>query len=1049
MSALLETILRHRMAVAVVALCFVIGGALAFRRVPIDAFPDVTNQQVMILTEGKGLGPVEVEQQITFPIEWVMGGLPDVKLVRSMSKTGLSQVVIVFEDDVDTYFARQLVFERLQLAAEQLPPGVEPEMGPISTGLGEILQYTIESDRHDLTERRTMQDWQVAPRLRMIPGVNEVNSFGGLVRQIHVLVDPNKLLKYRLTLPEVVQALSENNANAGGSFIVKEWEQENIRSVGLFGSIQDVQDVVLEAEDGTPVYLADVADVVEGAMTRLGAVTRDGRGEVAAGMVIMLKGENSKEVVERVKAALPEIERSLPEGASIDVFYDRTELVEAVITTVTSALAQGGLFVVMILFLVIGRLRAAVVVATSLPMTALIAFILMDAADVTANLMSLGGMAIALGMVVDGSIVVTENVIRHLRERSETSRLDVVIDATREVARPIAFSTLIIVLVFVPLLTLEGIEGRMFEPLALTMVFAMMGSLVVALTVVPVALSFMRQSARDAREPRLFVWLQRRYLLLLTRVLRRRKLTVGVAGIVFAATLTLTPLIGTEFLPPLEEGAIAINAVRLPNASLPGSVAVGTFMEKELAAFPEVKTVVTKTGRAEISEDPMGPEQSDLLIALHPESEWATGRSKAELVEAMKTKLGAVPGLRFSFSQPIALRVNELISGVRSDLAVKVFGPDLDVLKERADRIAAILGAIDGAEDVRVEQVTGFTQLDITPDRRAMARHKLNVSDLNEVVAAAIGGKVATTMIDGQKRFGVLVRFPEELRNDVETVEAILLPTPSGGRVPLRDVAAVERTEGPSQISHESNMRRVVVEANIRRRDLGGFVAEAQQRLEQLEHELPEGYWLDYGGTFENQQRAMARLAIVVPLSVLLIFFMLLSALRSPKTAGLVLANLPFALVGGVLAMLLFRITLNVPSTVGFIALFGVAVQNGTVLVTFVNQLRQAGRPAPEAVLEACALRFRALLMTAATTVLGLLPMVYALGPGAEVQRPLAVVVMGGLVSATMLTLFVLPALYLWLPPKLAPALPASAANAADVGDRSRAQAPPPARQGA
>jgi cobalt-zinc-cadmium resistance protein CzcA len=490
--------------------------------------------------------------------------------------------------------------------------------------------------------------------------------------------------------------------------------------------------------------------------------------------------------------------------------------------------------------------------------------------------------------------------------------------------------------------------------------------------------------------------------------------------VTFVVTAAVGSVIGTEFLPPLEEGAIAINAVRLPNASLPGSVAVGTFMEKEILSFPEVKTVVTKTGRAEISEDPMGPEQSDLLIALHPESSWNTGRSKAELVAAMKQRLAAIPGLRFSFSQPIALRVNELISGVKSDLAVKVFGQDIELLKEKADRISAILGGIDGAEDVRVEQVTGFTQLDIIPDRRAMARHKLNVNDLNEIVETAIGGRIATTMIDDQMRFGVQVRFPAELRGDIKAVESILLPAPSGARVPLSDVAKVVRTEGPAQISREGNMRRVVVEVNIRGRDLGGFVAEAQSRLAEISRSLPPGYWLEYGGTFANQQRAMKRLSVVVPLSILLICLMLVSALRSFSTALLVLVNLPFALVGGVLAMLAFGITLNVPSTVGFIALFGVAVQNGTVLVTFISELREAGRSVREAVVEACGLRFRALLMTAATTVLGLLPMVYALGPGAEVQRPLAVVVIGGLVTATMLTLFVLPSLYHWLPPKLA-----------------------------
>jgi cobalt-zinc-cadmium resistance protein CzcA len=561
----------------------------------------------------------------------------------------------------------------------------------------------------------------------------------------------------------------------------------------------------------------------------------------------------------------------------------------------------------------------------------------------------------------------------------------------------------------------------MFRPLAQTMVFAMVGSLLVALTIVPVILSLITGKTARSRETRVFLWLQQGYLRLLARVLAHRRATVGLAAVLFAGTVALTPLIGTEFLPQLEEGAIAINAVRLPNAALAGSVEVATFMEKELLTFPEVKTVVSKTGRAEVSEDPMGPEQTDLLIMLHPKSQWTSGRSKPELVAAMQERLGQIPGLRLSFSQPISLRVNELISGVKSDLAIKVFGQDIEILKTNADQIAATLGEIAGAEDVRVEQVTGFSQLDIIPDRRAMARYKLNMADLNQVVETAVGGKVATTVIEGQMRFGVQVRFPRTQRSEIEAIEAILLPTPSGARVPLGQVAQVTRVEGPAQISRENNMRRVVVEVNIRGRDLGGFVAEAERRLAGISRALPAGYWIEYGGTFENQKRAVGRLRIVVPLAVALIFFMLISALGSLKTAALVLANLPFAVVGGVLAMLALGITLNVPSTVGFIALFGVAVQNGTVLVTFVNQLRHTGLGVDQALVEACRLRFGALLMTALTTVLGLLPMVYAQGPGAEVQQPLAVVVIGGLITATMLTLFVLPALYHWLPPRLPP----------------------------
>lgn len=1005
------------MAVLVVSAIVVIMGVLAWRGLPIDAFPDATNQQVMILTEAEGLGPLDVEQQITFPIETVMGGLPDVRVVRSLSKTALSQVVIVFEDHVDTYFARQLVFERLQMAKEDLPPGIEPEMGPISTGLGEIFQYTLTSENHDLTELRTIHDWMVAPRLRAVPGVNEINSFGGHVRQIHILIDPDKLLKYDITLREVVESVSASNANAGGGFIVKDWEQENIRSVGLLASIEDVRDIVLHSESGTPIYVSDVATIKEGHMTRLGAVSRDGKGEVVAGTVIMLKGENSKEVVDRVKAALPAIERTLPDGVGIDIFYDRTDLITRVIRTVSGALLQGGVFVVLALFLVLGRLRAALICALSLPVTALIAFILMDVSAVTANLMSLGGLAIAIGMVVDGSIVVTENITRRLRQSDSRPGIDLYVDAVSEVARPIVFSILIIIVVFLPLFTLEGMEGKMFKPLTLTMIFAMLGALVVSQTLVPAALSLVLRDPKGLGEPRLVRIARGWYLRVLERALNHRWITVGAAAVLFAVTLGLSARLGSEFLPPLDEGAIAVNVVRLPNAALEGSVASATFMEKEVLSFPEVRTVISKSGRAEISEDPMGPEQSDLLIMLKPESQWGTGRSKAELVEAIEGRLNRVPGVRLAFSQPIALRVNELISGIKSDLAVKIFGEDMRLLKAFADEAAAVLRTIEGAEDVSVEQVAGFSSLDIIPDRRTMARYQLNLADVNEIVQTAIGGTIATKMVDGQMRFGVMVRFDEGARDDIETIERILIPTPSGPKVPLGQVATVERVEGPAQISRENNMRRVVIEANVRSRDLGGFVSEVQERLGGLVEELPPGYWIEYGGTFESQERAMGRLSVVVPISILLIFLMLVSALGSVRTAGIVLINLPFALIGGVGAMLILGMNLNVPSVIGFVALFGVAVQNGTVLVTVIDQLRRGGLGAREAVVSGCSLRFRALLMTAATTVLGLLPMLYAAGSGAEIQQPLAVVVIGGLLTATALTMLVLPTIYFWSQP--------------------------------
>lgn len=1008
-------VLNHRLIVIVGAVVLMGAGVYAWRTLPIDAFPDVTNVQVMILTEAPGLAPVDVEQQISFPLELAMQGLPDVRQIRSLSKAALSQVVIVFEDKVDTYFSRQLVFERLQSAKEALPEWAEPEMGPISTGLGEIYQYTLESREHSPMELRTIQDWMIAPQLRALPGVNEVNSFGGFVKQYHVLVDPNRLLKYEVTLQDVLEALANNNANAGGDFIIKGWEQAYVRSLGLIETIADMENIVLEASDGTPVYLKDVAVVKEGPETRQGAVTRDGKGEAVAGMVIMLKGENSKVVVDQVKKTIPTVQAGLPEGVEIHPFYDRTALIKACIKTVSDALLQGGALVVLVLFLFLGNLRASVIVALSLPFTALFAFLLMGWQGVTANLMSLGGLAIAVGMIVDASIVISENIARHLNEKAGTdvSRVEIVYEAVREVARPVLFATLTIVIVFLPLFTLQQMEGKMFRPLALTMCFAMLGSLVVSFTIVPVLCSLFLQGQKEAKDSAIVRILKRGYLPLLSLALRRRWTTLLVAAGILAASLLLVPFVGTEFLPPLDEGAIAFNVVRLPSASLEGSIAVGTEMERRLLAkFPEVETVVTKTGRAEISEDPMGPEQSDVFIMLRPRNEWGTGRNKRELTAAIQEELSEIPGLRFSFSQPIALRVNELISGIKSDLAVKVFGPDLEVLRENANRMAAAIGAVEGAEDVKVEQIAGFAQVEVVVDRKAIARYKINVSDINEIIETAVGGKVATTVVDGQMRFAVLVRFPEEKRDGIPAIERILVPSPEGPRVPLGQLAEIREVEAPAQISRENGMRRVVVECNIRGRDMGSFVGEVREAIGPIVQGLPSGYFVDFGGQFENQQRAMQRLAIVVPVSILLIFLMLFSAFDSARSALLVLLNLPFALVGGILAIFLANINLSVSSVVGFIALFGIAVENGTVLVAFFNQLRDQGMDAVEAVKRGCELRFRPLLMTALTTLLGLTPLLYASGSGSEIQRPLAAVVLGGLVSSMLLTLIVLPVLY-------------------------------------
>lgn len=1010
-----QALLRRGGAALAVAIFLGLAGLLAWRHLPIDAFPDVTNIQVMVLTQAPGLSAEECEQRITYPIEQQMGGLPQVHLVRSLSRAGLSQVVVVFDDAVDPYFARQVVFERLAEAREALPEGVEPELAPLSTGLGEIFQYTIEGDDLSPMERRTIQDGMVAPQLRSLPGVTEVNSFGGFVRQYQVRVHPDRLLKYGLTLGEIVAAVERNNANAGAGHIVRGWEQFYIVSRGIFTSTRDIEAVVLKARDGTPVFLRDVAEIGIGGEVRQGAVTRDARGETVAGMVIMLRGENSKTVVERVKAAVAQLQRTLPPGARLDVFYDRTALIEACIRTVMDALLMGAIFVILVLFLFLAELRTALIVVLSLPITFLYTFVAMRAAGLSANLMSLGGLAFSVGMVVDASIVVVENVRRHLAERGPAApKRDVVLAALAEVARPVTFSVLIVALVLVPLFSLQGVEGKMFRPLALTLLFALLTSILVALFVVPPLAERMLRS-RPEREFGFVRRFHQGYLAFLARALARPRATVGIALGVLLLSLGLLPLLGTEFIPTLDEGSIAVNVVRLPNASLEGSVAVGQEIERRALRYPEVATVVTKTGRAEISEDPMGPEQSDVFIMLKPHRQWGTGRSKAELVAALEQDLTEIPGIRLSFSQPIALRVNELISGVKSDLAVKIFGPDLAQLKGYADRAAAILGEVRGASDVKVEQIAGMSEYAVELDRDAMARYGCNAEDVNALLEVGVAGRSVGTFIEGQQRFAITVRLDEGARRDPAALQALRVPTPGGERVPLRQIARIVPRDGPAQVSRENGVRRVVVEANVRGRDLGGFVADVQEGLRELEASLPPGYFVRYGGQFENQQRAMRQLAIVVPMVLLLIGFLLYSALGSVRNSALVVLNLPFALVGGLIAAVVFRMHLSVSAAVAFIVLLGIAVQNGVVLLAFFRQLKEQGRTASETVLEGCRLRFKPLFMTALTSFIGHLPMLYATGAGADIQKPLAVVVMGGIVTSTLLTLVVLPVLYAWL----------------------------------
>lgn len=1043
---MLQFVLRQRFLVLLAGGLVLVLGVVTWLRLPIDAFPDVTNVQVMILTESRGLSPEEVERLVTFPIETQMSGLPGVQQVRSLSQSSLSQVVVIFEDRVDSYFARQLVFERLAMVREDLPEGVEPELGPISTGLGEIYQYTVESGYYcpshaevwsqeagacpqcssplvpgnvDLMGLRTIQEWLIGPQLRRLPGLNEVNSMGGLVRQFHVVVDPDLLVKFGVSLRDVIEAVEQNNRNSGAGFIAKDFEQINVVSQGLLRDANDIGRIVVKAENGAPVYLGDLAKVQVGPQPRLGGVGRDGRGETVVGMTIMLKGENSKLVVDRVKQEIPEIQKSLPPGVKIRPFYDRTDLIQACIRTVSNALLQGGFFVVAILFLLLWDLRAALTVALSLPLTAAATFILMDWSDVSANLMSLGGLVIAVGMVVDAAIIVAENITRHMGENAQSgrTRTEIARAAVREVARPMTFAILIMVVVFVPLFALQSLEGKMFRPLALTICFAMLSSLVVSLTVVPVlSAAVTKRVARDIHSNPLVRVLHATHEPLLRLAIQGRWITVAVAGALLIAGVSMFLQLGTEFLPALDEGAIAINVVRLPTAGLEGSVLQSRQIEKHLLErFPnEIETVVSKTGRAEISEDPMGPEQTDFIITLKPRSGWSAVESKDELIAGIERELKAFPGIRPAFSQPIALRVNELISGIKSDVAIKIFGDDIPTLVRTAEAMAPILAGIEGAGDVAIEQVSGFAQLNVAPDRSAMARHKISVEAVNEVLEAAVGGRTASTLYDNLVPVDIVVRLGKDGAPAAHAdLGRLLVASPLGYNVPLGEVARIEQVDAPAKVTREDSRRRLLVECNVRGRDIGGFVAEARSKLAGIERELPPGYRLVWGGQFENQQRAMRRLSVVVPISLLLIFVMLVSALNSLKSASLIMLNLPFAVIGGAAAMYLLGIHLSVAATIGFIAVLGVAVEDGLVLISFCDQLRREGRTAVDAVFEACRLRIRPLVMTTATTLLGLLPMLYATGAGSELQRPLVAVIFGGLISSLVLELIVLPVLYI------------------------------------
>ncbi len=1030
-AALLEFSLRQRILIIGLACFLSVAGLHAFRSIPIDAYPDVTNIQVQVLTEAPGLSPVEVERFITYPLELQMTGLPRLTEIRSLSKFALSQITVVFRDDVDVYFARQLVLERMMAARERLPEGIEPVMAPIATGLGEVYQYYLEGPQAtatdakvveaELTSQRTLQDWVLRPLLKSVPGVIDVNGMGGFVKQYQVLVDPAKLRKYDLTLHEVFDAVAKNNANAGGNVLERHAERAIVRGLGLIRTVSDIESIIVKESGGTPVFVRDVAEVRIGHVVRHGAIVLNGDREVVAGIVLMLRGGNAREVVRAVKAKVEDIQQNhiLPAGTAIKAFYDRIDLVTAAINTVRDALIEGIVLVVFVFFLFLGHVRSALVVTVSLLVTPLITFIVMQRLGLSANLMTLGGLAIAVGEIADGSLVVVENVYRHLSQRNRGPRggtLDVILQATKEVGRPIIFGILIISVVFLPLMTLEGMEGKMFAPLAYTLVIALLVSVLVTLTLSPVLSSLILRGDHP-EETRLTQWMKRRYRPILQWTLSHRLPMLLGSLSLLVASLVLLPFVGREFIPILEEGALTPQIVRLPSVSLPESIEMEKKTHKAMLEFPEVKLAVSKIGRPDIAYGPEEPNESDPIVALTLRRGWTTGQTQASITEAIREKLAEIPGISVLMSQPIQERVDELISGIRTECAIKLFGDDLEVLKQKADEIAAVMHRVKGVKDIKVEQVAGQPYLTVEIDRQKIARYGINVADVQEIVTTAIGGKPATHVYEGERRFQLILRFPEAYRNSVAAIGDIRVKSASGAPIPMSELAKIEIREGPARISREQVRRRIYIGFNVAGRDIGGVVDEGRRKLAESVR-LPEGYMLTWGGAFENMERANARLMIVVPITIGLIFFLLFWTFHSYRYATLIILNLPLALVGGIVSLWLSGQYLSVPASIGFIELFGLAVGNGIVLVSYINQLRHEGMPTDEAILIGCTLRLRPVVMTMMTTLLGLLPLAVATGIGAEVQRPLATVVIGGLFTSTALTLVVLPALYGWFEEK-------------------------------
>ena len=1038
---MLERIIRasiaHRWLVLFLALGLSALGFWNYSRLPIDAVPDITNVQVQINTEAPGYSPLEAEQRVTFPVETALAGLARLQYTRSISRYGLSQVTVVFEDGTDIYFARQQVAERLQQAAAQLPAGIEPTLGPVATGLGEIFMYTVEAEpgaknadgeAWTPTELRTLQDWVVRPQLRHLKGVTEVNTVGGYVRQFHITPDPAKLLAYGLTMRDVLDAVARNNANVGAGYIERSGEQYLIRVPGQVADADGLREVVVATRDGLPLRIRDVAAVGEGSELRTGAATKNGQ-EVVLGTVFMLVGENSRAVAQRSAEKLKAIDATLPEGVRAHAVYDRTELVDRTIETVRKNLLEGALLVIVVLFLLLGNLRAALITAAVIPLTMLLTISGMVQNKVSANLMSLG--ALDFGLIVDGAVIIVENCLRRFGEQqhrlgrllSRDERFELAASASAEVIKPSLFGLFIIAAVYLPIFALSGVEGKMFHPMAITVVIALTGAMALSLTFVPAAVAQFVTGKVSEQETRLMRGVSRFYAPLLYRALTMRKAVVAGAALLTVLAGLLATRLGTEFIPILDEGDIALHALRIPGTSLTQAVGMQRQLEARIKQFPEVDEVVAKLGTAEVATDPMPPSVADTFIMLKDRKDWPNPRKpKAELIREMDAAVRAIPGNNYEFTQPVQMRMNELIAGVRAEVAIKLYGDDLEQLAEVGGRIESVAESINGAADVKLEQVTGLPLMTITPDRAALARYGLSVADVQDTVSVALGGATAGQVFEGDRRFDIVVRLPEGRRQDIKALSALPIAVPAmapeGERdvsaprhVPLGQVAQIEIAPGPNQVSRENGKRRVVITSNVRGRDLGSFVKELQARIGE-EVELPEGYWIEYGGTFEQLISASKRLSVVVPVVLVMIFGLLFMAFGSAKDAAIVFSGVPLALTGGVLALWMRGIPLSISAGVGFIALSGVAVLNGLVMISFIRKLREEGDPLQNAVVDGALTRLRPVLMTALVASLGFLPMALNVGTGAEVQRPLATVVIGGIVSSTLLTLLVLPALY-------------------------------------